>query len=34
VERSLFGGREVGENDWQAARQAYSEFALAPAWRS
>jgi len=34
VERSLFGGRPVGEPDWLTARQAYSEFALAPAWRS
>jgi len=34
VERSLFGGRAVGERDWLTARQAYSEFALAPAWRS
>lgn len=33
VERSLFGGREVGESDWLAARQSYSDFALAAAWR-
>jgi hypothetical protein len=34
VERSLFGGRAVRERDWLKAREAYSEFALAPAWRS
>lgn len=33
VERSLFGGRSVGEKEWLSARQAYSEFALAAAWR-
>jgi hypothetical protein len=33
VERSLFGGRPVGEGDWRAARQAYSDFALPAAWR-
>jgi hypothetical protein len=33
VERSLFGGRPVGENDWIEARGAYSDFALAGAWR-
>lgn len=33
VERSLFGGRAVGEGDWQAARGAYSDFALSAAWR-
>ena len=33
VERSLFGGRAVGEKDWLAARGAYSDFALAGAWR-
>jgi hypothetical protein len=33
VEKSLFGGRPVAENDWLSARQAYSEFALAAAWR-
>jgi len=33
VERSLFAGREVGEPDWKAARGAYSDFALAQAWR-
>lgn len=34
VERSLFGGRRVGEKDWQTARQAYSDFALPTAWRA
>ncbi|HEV8407354.1 MAG TPA: DUF4129 domain-containing protein [Sphingomicrobium sp.] len=34
VERSLFGGRPVVENDWVGAREAYSEFALAAAWRA
>ena len=33
VERSLFGGRPVGERDWIAARDSYAEFALAGAWR-
>jgi len=33
VERSLFGGRPVGEKDWVAARDSYTEFALAGAWR-
>jgi len=34
VERSLFGGRAVGKDDWLTARQSYSEFALPAAWRS
>lgn len=34
VERSLFGGRPVGEQDWQQARTAYSDFALPAAWRA
>lgn len=34
VERSLFGGRTVGEGDWLEARDAYSNFALASAWRA
>jgi hypothetical protein len=34
VERSLFGGRPVTETDWVTAREAYSDFALASAWRS
>ncbi len=33
VERSLFGGRNVGETEWRSARSAYSEFALPAAWR-
>jgi hypothetical protein len=33
VERSLFGARPVGESDWLEARGAYSDFALAGAWR-
>lgn len=34
VERSLFGGRPVGEGDWLQAREAYSGFALPSAWRA
>jgi hypothetical protein len=34
VERSLFGGRAVGEGDWLEARTAYADFALAKAWRA
>ncbi|HEX6741350.1 MAG TPA: DUF4129 domain-containing protein [Sphingomicrobium sp.] len=33
VERSLFGGRPVGEQDWIKARDSYAEFALAGSWR-
>jgi hypothetical protein len=33
VERSLFGGRPVDENDWLQARESYSNFALPAAWR-
>ena len=33
VERSLFGGWSVGESEWHKARGAYSDFALAGAWR-
>ena len=33
VERSLLGGRPVGERDWVQARDSYDEFALAGAWR-
>src|SRR5438067_9720002 len=33
VERSLFGGRSVGEDDWLQAREAYSDLALPAAWR-
>ncbi|MES2338013.1 MAG: DUF4129 domain-containing protein [Pseudomonadota bacterium] len=32
VERSLFGGRPVGADDWTQARTAYADFALAGAW--
>jgi hypothetical protein len=32
VERSLFGGRPVGAEDWAAARAAYSDFALGRTW--
>jgi hypothetical protein len=34
VERSLFGGREVGRPDWDKARTAYADFALAKAWHA
>lgn len=34
VERSLFGGRPVGERDWVAARAAYSDLAFAGTWRA
>lgn len=34
VERSLFGGREVGKSDWDSARTAYADFALAKAWKA
>lgn len=33
VERSLFGGRAVGEVDWLRAREAYADFALPSVWR-
>lgn len=33
VERSLFGGRAVGPDDWRRARAAYADFALPGAWR-
>ncbi|HEX8257700.1 MAG TPA: DUF4129 domain-containing protein [Allosphingosinicella sp.] len=33
VERSLFGGRPLGEPDWRQCRAAYEEFAFAGAWR-
>jgi hypothetical protein len=33
VERSLFGGRSLGETDWGQCRAAYEEFAFAGAWR-
>lgn len=34
VERSLFGGRPVGEGDWTSVRTAYADFALPAAWRA
>lgn len=34
VERSLFGGRSVGKEDWLNARQTYSDFVMASAWRA
>ena len=34
VERSLFGGRPVGEPDWSTARAAYADFALPKAWKA
>lgn len=32
VERSLFGGRGVGPEDWTTCRTAYADFALPKAW--
>lgn len=32
VERSLFGGRALAREDWDAARTAYRDFALPGAW--
>lgn len=34
VERSLFGGRALGEADWRDCRAAYERFAFAGAWRA
>lgn len=34
VERSLFGGRSVSADEWQEARAAYTDFALARSWRA
>ena len=34
VERSLFGGGAVGRSDWDQARAAYADFALARAWQA
>lgn len=34
VERSLFGGRHVGEVDWTLARTAYSDLVLPGSWRA
>jgi len=33
VERSLFGGRSLGADDWHDCRRAYEEFAFAESWR-
>jgi hypothetical protein len=33
VERSLFGGRALARGDWEEARSAYGEFALAGSWK-
>jgi hypothetical protein len=33
VERSLFGGRTLGEPDWRECRGAYERFAFAEGWR-
>jgi len=33
VERSLFGGRSLGAEDWRDCRTAYEEFAFAESWR-
>ena len=33
VERSLFGGHRLGEQDWRECRTAYESFAFAGAWR-
>jgi len=32
VERSFFGGRPVGEPDWQSARASYETFAFGEGW--
>ncbi len=34
VERSLFGGRPVGAEDWTACRAAYANFAQSANWRA
>ena len=34
VERSLFGGRPVGADDWMQARAAYADFALPGTWKA
>jgi len=33
VERSLFGGRAVGADDWALCRSAYADFARTAAWK-
>jgi hypothetical protein len=34
VERSLFGGRTLGEGEWRECRAAYEDFAFASAWKA
>jgi len=34
VERSLFGGRSLGESEWRECRAAYENFAFASAWKA
>lgn len=34
VERSVFGGAPVAENDWRGCRSAYEAFAFAPEWKA
>jgi hypothetical protein len=34
VERSLFGGRDVSADEWQAARTSYADFALSRSWKA
>ncbi|RZM05554.1 MAG: DUF4129 domain-containing protein [Sphingomonas sp.] len=34
VERSLFGGRPVGSEEWEIARAAYADLALPQRWRA
>lgn len=34
VERSLFGGRTLGEREWRECRAAYEDFAFASAWKA
>ncbi|MGZ8997742.1 MAG: DUF4129 domain-containing protein [Allosphingosinicella sp.] len=34
VERSLFGGRTLGESEWRECRAAYEDFAFASAWKA
>ena len=34
VERSLFGGRALGEGEWRQCRAAYEDFAFASAWKA
>lgn len=34
VERSLFGGRKLGEEEWRDCRSAYETFAFGKAWQA